>query len=130
MSDVILVMSSTRNDVKTLLLELAREGFEGVHTTDLEMCLAYCREHLPAVLILSIVKDEGIKEIINKVRRLEEKSEKLPRISIMVLSISSDGGVEMLGMGADDCLPKQPNIEELIARVKALIRRYHNNYKQ
>jgi len=112
------------------LLELAREDFEVVLVTNEGVCLDFCQKYIPAVLILSVLEGEKIGEIINAVRRLEKKSKNIPRISIMVLHPFSDGGIKILGMGADDCLPRQPNIKELLARLRALIRRYHNNQEQ
>jgi len=79
-------------------------------------------ERLPDLVLLDIMlPDESGLEIVGKLRRRPE-TKKLP-IIMMTAKTSEIDKVKGLDMGADDYLTKPFGVMELIARVKAMLRR-------
>ena len=79
-------------------------------------------ERLPDLVLLDIMlPDESGLEIVGKLRRRPE-TKKLPIIMVTAKTSEIDK-VKGLDMGADDYLTKPFGVMELIARVKAMLRR-------
>ena len=79
-------------------------------------------ERLPDLVLLDIMlPDESGLEIVGKLRRRPE-TKKLPIIMVTAKTSEIDK-VKGLDMGADDYLTKPFGVMELIARVKAILRR-------
>lgn len=85
-------------------------------------------EKLPDLVLLDIMlPDEDGLEIVKKMRRRPE-TKKIPVIMVTAKSTEIDK-VKGLDMGADDYLTKPFGVMELIARVKAMLRRTMNDEK-
>lgn len=105
---------------ETLAARLKREGFAVDSTADGEEGLYYGRESPfdVAVIDLGLPKMSGME----LVRALRAEGKKFP-ILILTARSSWQDKVEGLKAGADDYLVKPFHVEELLARINALLRR-------
>ena len=119
---LILMVEDEEQVLNTNCRMLQRRGYD-VRTaqTVSEVC-HQLEEQLPDLLILDIMlPDEDGLEIVAKLRRRPE-TKKLPIIMVTAKSTEIDK-VKGLDVGADDYLTKPFGVMELIARVKAVLRR-------
>ncbi len=104
---------------ETITYNLTREGFRVEVAADGEEALDRARAIAPDVIVLDIMipKLDGLQVL----RTLRDTSQ----VPILLLSARSDEIDRILGLelGADDYLPKPFAMRELIARVKAMVRR-------
>lgn len=119
---MILLLEDDPAIADTVLFALRREGFEVEH----QSWLAEARERLrqapaPALLILDIGLPDG--HGLDLCR--EVRAGALRQLPVIVLSARSDEMDRVLGLelGADDYLAKPFSPRELVARVRALLRR-------
>ena len=98
---------------------LTREGYEVLQATHGEAALDMARRHSPAVIILDIMLPtlDGL-EVCRIIRR-----EMTTPILILTARGQEIDKVSGLELGADDYMTKPFSIRELLARVRALIRR-------
>lgn len=97
-----------KNDYKVILAENGEEG------------LLQAAAQAPDLVILDLAMPPGI-DGFEVCRRLRERS----RVPVIVLSVreSEDDKIRALELGADDYVTKPFGIRELIARMRALVRR-------
>ncbi len=104
---------------EALTYNLTREGYEVESVGDGAAALAAARTHTPDVLILDLMLPgmDGF-----EVTRALRKDNNVP---ILMLTARDDEIDRVLGleMGADDYLTKPFSMRELLARVKAMLRR-------
>ncbi|MDO3411833.1 response regulator transcription factor [Saccharibacillus sp. CPCC 101409] len=102
---------------------LRREGYEVETAADGEEALRRVEEFGPSVLVLDVMmpKMDGYEVC----RRLENRS----GIGIILLTVKNDMIDKIVGLelGADDYMTKPFEIREVLARVKALLRRLEKN---
>ena len=119
MSKTVLVVEDDANIVDVLRHNLLREGYEVVTARDGEAGLAAARSVRPDLIILDILLPglDGI-EVCRILRK---------EMSIPILMLTARAGeidtVVGLEMGADDYVTKPFGLRELLARIKALLRR-------
>lgn len=122
----ILVIEDEQELAQVLGDYLEVEGFDCDIANDGELGLTYFKEKNPDMIILDIMlpKLDGI-EVCKQIRQYSD-------IPILILSAKSGemDKVISLGIGADDYVTKPFSPFELIARVKAHLRRYSNVPKQ
>ncbi len=110
-------------DEEALLLAMAhhlrREGYDVLTATRGDDGLRLAREHEPDVIVLDLMLP-GIDGI--GVCRALRRDTQIPIIMVTALGGESDR-VAGLDTGADDYLPKPFGMRELLARVRALLRR-------
>lgn len=116
----ILVADDEPSIVRIMEEALTREGYAVIKATDGEEACKLAALHHPHLIIMDVMmpKMNGIMATI----RIREDS----NIPIMILSAKAEGTDRVLGLeaGADDYLVKPFYQAELLARVKALLRRY------
>jgi two-component system KDP operon response regulator KdpE len=108
---------SIRHAIRTTLLEL---GFDVEEVSTGEQAVALLRgTHYEAVLLDINMPGMGGIEACRQIRRVA------PRAAILMLSVrdSEDDKVEALEAGADDYVTKPFHVRELVARVRAAVRR-------
>jgi DNA-binding response OmpR family regulator len=110
-------------DVAELIrYNLAKEGYDVVLTANGNEALRLAREHRPDVLLLDIMVPQ-----LNgwEVCRRLKKDPELASIPVIMVSGRVEEGDKVLGfeVGADDYVTKPFSPRELIARVRAVLRR-------
>ena len=116
----ILVADDEANIVMLLDMELQAEGYNTICCSDGAQALAQIREEQPALALL----DWNMPLItgLDVCRRLRDTGNRLPVIMITARD-EMDDRIAALEVGADDFIAKPFNIREVLARVKALLRR-------
>jgi two-component system, OmpR family, alkaline phosphatase synthesis response regulator PhoP len=118
----ILIIEDDRDIVELVRYNLANEGFEVNAAADGISGLAQLRKSPPDLLLLDLMlpKMPGL-EICKEIRR----DSALNRLPIMMLTARGEEADRVVGleMGADDYVTKPFSPRELVARVKALLRR-------
>jgi two-component system phosphate regulon response regulator PhoB len=118
----ILLVEDDANLVELIRYNLEKEGFDVVTTPDGEEALVLAEEDRPDVVVLDwmIANLSGI-EVCRRLRRAPETAG-LPIIMLTARAEESDR-VRGLETGADDYVTKPFSPRELVARVRALLRR-------
>lgn len=115
----ILVVDDEINIIDLTRLYLEREGFQVDSATDGAQALAKIRDLEPALVVLDIMLPEvdGF-EVCRQTRATSD-------VPIIMLTARDDDVDKIVGLeiGADDYLTKPFNPRELVARVKAILRR-------
>ena len=119
-NDVVLIADDEANILMLLEMELQAEGFETIVCEDGAKALAQIRESAPAIALLDW--NMPIITGLDVCRRLRDTGNGLPVIMITARD-EMDDRVAALEAGADDFIAKPFNIREVLARVKALLRR-------
>ena len=122
MSTTILVVEDEPAQQEILAYNLKAEGFEVVVSSDGEDALICVDEIAPDIILLDWMLP--IVSGIEVCRQLKSK-QKTKSIPIIMLSARSEDADKVRGLdtGADDYLSKPYSVAELIARVKAQLRR-------
>jgi two-component system, OmpR family, response regulator CpxR len=116
----ILVVGEDRNSCNQLIESLSPEGFQVDLTFDGETGIRMALNRSYSLIILDIMRPEGDNDFSLLQRIRSGKS-----TPILVMSAREDGRdlIAGLEMGADNILQKPFNPQELIARIRALLRR-------
>ncbi len=118
----VLIIEDDRDIVELVRYNLAQEGFQVAAVGDGSSGLAQIRKSPPDLLILDLMlpKLSGL-EICKAVRR----EQSLNRLPILMLTARGDESDRVVGLelGADDYVTKPFSPRELVARIKALLRR-------
>jgi two-component system KDP operon response regulator KdpE len=105
--------------LRTLSISLRAHGYDVLTAADGRTAMACCREEKPDVVIL----DLGLPDVsgVDVLRDLRAWT----RLPVIVLSArqGSTDKVEALDLGADDYVTKPFGMDELMARVRAAVRR-------
>lgn len=125
--ELILVVDDEPNIVQLARLYLEREGFRVKAAADGLSALQAVDREKPALMVLDIMLPEL--DGWEVCRRLRAAEKDLP---IIMLTARSDDVDKILGLelGADDYLTKPFNPRELVARVKAILRRADRSVPQ
>lgn len=115
----ILIVDDEPLIVESLLYSLEREGFEVNGIGDGSLVLDTVREYQPDLIVLDILLP-GLNGI-EVCKRLRAES----TIPIIMLTARGDELDRVVGLevGADDYLPKPFSFRELLARIRAILRR-------
>jgi DNA-binding response OmpR family regulator len=115
----LLVVEDDRNLVKLLKYNLEKEGWRVISAADGEAGLAALRKERPDLVVLDAMmpKLDGF-EFLKLIRRET-------RVPVLMLTARKEEMDRVLGLelGADDYVTKPFGVRELVARVKALLRR-------
>lgn len=116
----ILIAEDEEPIANLIRMNLTRAGYSCIWAPEGEAAADYMmNEHFDLVLLDIMLPGINGYELMEYARRLE-----LPVIFLTALGSTQDK-VKGLKMGADDYLPKPFEIVELLARVEAVLRRYH-----
>ena len=115
----ILIVEDDENTSSLIALYLEREGFSAVTAGDGETALDLAGKHNPDLVILDLMIPKGDGwEVCRRLRRTSE----VPVIMLTARGEEIDR-VAGLTLGADDYVVKPFSPRELVARVKAVLRR-------
>lgn len=120
----VLIVEDDSGIAEFLRLELEHEGYAILHTADGRTALEIFEKAAPDIVLLDIMLPQlnGI-EVLRRIR----KTSKTPVIMLTARGDTFDK-VSGLDSGADDYLAKPFEIEELLARMRAVLRR--NNARE
>ena len=125
----ILIVDDEQDIVELLSYNLEKEGFSIVKAYDGETALELVRSKKPDLMILDLMlpKMNGF-DVCKAVRRNPETA----HLPIIMLTAKGEEIDKIIGLeiGADDYITKPFSIKELIARVRAILRRMHDNNNQ
>lgn len=116
----VLVIEDDPAVAQGLLEGIGREGFDVDWESTGGSGVAYARDHAPHLVVLDVRLPDGSGfDFCRQIRQLGL------RMPILMLTVQSDEVDKVLGleMGADDYLTKPYRLRELIARIRALMRR-------
>ena len=122
MAQKILIVEDEQDVIRLLKYNLEKEGFQVRYTTEGSLALAEVRRNEPDLLILDLMLPgyDGL-EVCRQLRRIEAYMS-LPVLMLTARDQEADRVVG-LEVGADDYVTKPFSMRELIARVRALLRR-------
>ena len=118
-SDLVLVVDDEKTLVKALTFNLEKEGFRVEQAYNGEEALEKVFELKPDIVVLDLMLPEV--DGFEVCRRIRKKLD----VPIIMLTARSEDIDKVLGLelGADDYLTKPFNSRELVARIKAILRR-------
>lgn len=124
--ELILLVDDEPNIIQLARIYLEKEGFNVESVQDGKLALETVRTLKPALIVLDLMLPglDGL-EVCRRLR-----AERYP-ISILMLTARDEDIDKIIGLelGADDYLTKPFNPRELVARVKAILRRYERSQK-
>ena len=128
MKETILIVEDEKDIVKMLDYNLKKEGYKILVAHDGEDALDMANTKLPDLILLDLMLPgvDGLE--VCKELKSERKTASIPVIMLTAKSQESDKIVG-LELGADDYVTKPFSPRELIARIKAVLRRGKENDK-
>ena len=120
-NSTVLVVDDEKNIVQLARLYLTSEGFNVDAAYNGVQALEKVRAHRPDLVVLDLMMPEL--DGWEVCRRLRQESD----VPIIILTARGDDVDKIIGLelGADDYMTKPFNPRELVARVKAVLRRYN-----
>ena len=121
----ILILDDDENICELLRLYLEKDGFDTVVANDGEQAVDYAAKYSPDLILLDIMlpKLDGW-QVCREIRKTSD-------VPIIMLTAKGETFDKILGLelGADDYVSKPFDTKEVIARIKAVLRRTHDNDK-
>ena len=116
----VLIVEDEKSIVDIIRFNLQREGYEALEAYDGEAGLALARAEKPDLILLDVMMPKMMG--FDVCRILREEGDNVP---IIILTAREEEEDKVLGLeiGADDYITKPFSMRELLARVKANIRR-------
>ena len=117
---LVLIVEDEKNIVDIIRFNLTREGYDVLEAYDGEAGLAVARREKPDLILLDVMMPKMMGFDVCKA--LREEGDNVP---IIILTAREEEEDKILGLeiGADDYITKPFSMRELIARVRANIRR-------
>ncbi len=122
----ILVVDDEKDIVELLQYNLEKEGYKITAASSGEECLEKIKTDLPDLILLDLMlpKIDGLE--VSKILKNNPQTSNIPIIMLTAKGAETDI-VLGLELGADDYITKPFKVRELLARVKAVLRRRKNN---
>jgi len=122
MKDTILIVEDEKDIAKMIEYNLRKEGYKTIIVSDGEDALDAATVKLPDLILLDLMLP-GLGGLdVCKELKAERKTSSIPIIILTAKSLESDKIVG-LELGADDYVTKPFSPRELVARIKAVLRR-------
>jgi phosphate regulon transcriptional regulator PhoB len=123
MKKKVLIVDDEKDIVDLITYNLEKEGFATIRAYDGEAALGLVKAKKPDLVILDLMLP-GVRGL--DVCRFIRKNPDTETLTIIMLTARSDQTDKILGLeiGADDYITKPFNVRELIARVRAVLRRW------
>ena len=121
----ILIVDDDENICELLRLYLEKDGFDTVVAGDGEQAVEYATKYSPDLILLDIMLPKlGGWQVCREIRKTSETP-------IIMLTAKGETFDKILGLelGADDYVSKPFDTKEVIARIKAVLRRTHDSDK-
>ena len=122
MTHRILIVEDEPSIAELIAINLTHAGYEVEKALQTDVAISMMREQLPNLLILDWMLPGKSGVQFAKELRANERTRALP---ILMLTAKSEESDKVMGLdsGADDYVTKPFSTKELVARVKALLRR-------
>lgn len=122
----VLVVDDEPTLVATISYNLRREGHDVITAGDGERALDLARRERPDLVVLDLMlpKVDGL-EVCRAIRQSPQVA--LRTVPVLMLTAKADEVDKVVGLevGADDYVTKPFSMRELVARIKAMLRRTH-----
>lgn len=118
----ILIVDDEKTIVETIRYNLDKAGFRTLTAYDGRRALELAQRELPDLITLDVMLPEHDGFEVCRLLRQDPRTKRIPVILLTVKNEESDKIVG-LELGADDYMTKPFSPKELVARVKALLRR-------
>jgi len=120
----VLIIEDEPNIRELVLYNLSQNGYQGLEAEDGLQGLSMARSEKPGLILLDIMLPG--KNGYDICKELRAEGNKIP---IIMLTAKNEEIDKVLGLefGADDYISKPFGIRELMARIKAVLRRYESN---
>jgi two-component system alkaline phosphatase synthesis response regulator PhoP len=125
----ILVTDDEKDIVELISYNLEKEGFSIIKAYNGEAALRLVKLHKPDLLILDLMLPEMSGIDVCKAVRNNPDTANLP-IIMVTAKVDETDKIIGLEIGADDYITKPFSIKELVARVRAILRRLRDENKQ
>jgi phosphate regulon transcriptional regulator PhoB len=124
----ILVIDDEKDIVELIAFNLQKEGFVVARAYDGKAALRLIKTQKPDLVILDLMLPEISGLDVCKAIRANPETAGLP---IIMLTAKADETDKIIGLeiGADDYITKPFSVKELVARVRAILRRRHDEDK-
>jgi len=122
MAQRILVADDDRSIVKVITSYLEKSGFQTFSAYDGEMALHQLRRERPDLVILDLMMPNRDGWEVTKIVRADHSLAATP-IIMLTARVEDTDKIVGLELGADDYITKPFNAQEVVTRVKALLRR-------
>jgi DNA-binding response OmpR family regulator len=117
----ILIVDDERPIVEAIAYNLKKEGFNTFTASDAGECVAAARHQTPDLVVLDIMLPSG--SGLDICRQLRYEHGPVPILFLTARAAESDR-LKGFEVGADDYVVKPFSMRELMARIKALLRRH------
>ncbi|MBQ7654338.1 MAG: response regulator transcription factor [Clostridia bacterium] len=125
-SEKVLIVDDDKNICELLRLYLEKEGFQTVIVNDGESAITVFKEENPDIMLLDIMlpRLDGW-QVCREIRKFSDKP-------IIMITAKGETFDKVLGLelGADDYIAKPFETKEVVARIKAVLRRSTSNQNQ
>ncbi len=118
----VLVIDDEADLIELVRYNLEKEGFEVIAAADGESGLEKARRHKPDLIVLDLMMPGLDGLAVCRALRGDERTRAIPLIMLTAKAAETDRIVG-LEMGADDYIVKPFSPRELVARVRAILRR-------
>ena len=129
MSQRILVVDDDKEIVRIIRAYLQQAGYTVLTAYDGETALHIIRSDRPDLVVLDLMMPGRDGWSITRVVRADELLAKTP-IIMLTARVESTDRVQGLNLGADDYVPKPFDPHEVVARVRAVLRRTQDGLSQ
>jgi len=118
----ILIVDDEKNIAETVKYNLEREGFRTLTAHDGKRALELAQREIPDLITLDVMLPELDGWEVCRLLRQDRRTRAIP---IIMLTVKNDESDKVVGLelGADDYMTKPFSPKELVARVKAVLRR-------
>ena len=118
----ILIVDDEKNIVEAIRYNLEKAGFRTLTAPDGARALELARRELPDLITLDVMLPEHDGWEVCRLLRHDPRTRRIP---IVMLTVKGDESDTIVGLelGADDYMTKPFSPKELVARVKAVLRR-------
>lgn len=125
-SEKVLIVDDDKNICELLRLYLEKEGFQTVIVNDGESAITVFKEENPDIMLLDIMLPllDGW-QVCREIRKFSDKP-------IIMITAKGETFDKVLGLelGADDYISKPFETKEVVARIKAVLRRSSSNQQK
>jgi len=129
MNQRILIVDDDKEIVRVVRAYLEQAGYRALTAHNGETALHIIRHDRPDLVVLDLMLPDRDGWDITRIVRGDESLARTP-IIMLTARVEDTDKIVGLELGADDYVPKPFNPNELVARVRAVLRRAGNNFAQ